>query len=55
LSKIREQGHQYHGGQPIRFPVEKNARFVQATQEQLKEEIFIDDSSIKLRPHGAFR
>lgn len=38
-------------GQPIRFPVEKNPRFVQATQEQWKEEMLIDDSSIKPRSH----
>jgi hypothetical protein len=36
-------------GQPIRYPVESKGRFVAATQEQWKEKMLIDDSSIKPR------
>jgi len=36
-------------GLPIRYPVEEKGRFVEATQEQWKEKMIIDDASIKPR------
>jgi N-acyl-D-amino-acid deacylase len=38
-------------GEPIRYPAEIKGRFVEATQEQWKEKMLIDDSSIKPRDH----
>lgn len=47
--KRNNQATNIMAGQPIRFPVEEKARFVEATQEQWKEKMIVDDSSIS--PH----